>query len=670
MKKPSKVTAALLCGITLFTACGQSDEKIPDFDITEDYFVYEQLLRPTCFDVGEDGTIYAFCGSEPYEEVIGDKTYMVSDTYFYTCALDGNAVQRFKVDLKVNAVEYSDGKLYCLVMDKEKSRLVTMDIDSGETEDIAVFDEFSMFKSLDITRSTAYIVGISDERAGISGEYSDEFGVYEYNGEKLISVDLDNGKVTGSDVEYPVSGAAYGDKFMVYAADKDGYFFSDFNGGNKVYNDLGGVICFEMFENDSFVYRSDDLIGKLAAGSFDPEKGTAEIIENIIFGDNTIQYQGGCTFVMKSDGEAENRRIIRLKNSEYLKPSNKIKYISTEYNLESPFGCGYTIERLELDDESFSLTVLSQDRSYDICLINSKESVSGNIRDKGSFYPLNEVEGVNEYLDKCFPYIKDSAVTSDGEIWALPISVTAPVIMYNEELCSEAGTAFSGDMSLSQLIDNAYTAYNSEYSGGYELQRYQLTQNVFLQYLAHNNSFDTELFRDTVKLLYERANLSVPSETFPMFTDEINNMFSGNDSGFLFSYLYYLADQQLYADFCGDMRAVPTPNINGGGKNAATCVYLAVNPSSDNLAAALDYISSLCEYLGEKHNSFVLRDKAYYSDSAFVNDVYRIYENSEICFNISSEIFFDDYQNYCAGSVSLDEFISEADRKLTAYLNE
>ena len=670
MKTAGKVTTLILGGTLLLSACDTTvTENAPEFDV-EDFFIYEELSRPFCFDVSEDGTIYAFCSSEPYEQEIGGTIYNVADTFLYSCTLDGGAKQLFKTEFSVNAVDCYNDELYCLVLNNTGGGLVSMNASTGETENVAELNEFVQFKSLEISDNTAYIVGISRERTGINGEYLDQFGNYRYNGEKLISINLENGEITESKVEYPVTASSYNDKIMVYAADKDGYFFSDFNGDNKNYNDLGGITGFEMYSNEGFIYSSDSLIGKLASAAFDAEDGTAEIIENIYCVNDMIKYRGGCTFVLSAGEQAGDEQIVRLKNSEYLKPSNKIKYISTEYNFESPFGCGYTMERTELDNESFSLMVLSQDKEYDICLINSKESVSENIRNKGSFYPLNEVPKVWEYLDKCYPYIKESAISADGGIWALPISVTTPIIMYNEATCASADITFSDNMSLSQLIDNAEAAFSSEYSNGYALQSYQLSQNIFLQYLAHNAHFDTSLFREMVQMLHDRANISVQSAIFPAYTAEMDNMFYGNSGGFLFSCLYNVTEQRSYADFCGDMHAVSIPNVNGSEKNAATCVYLAINPSSDNLPAALDYISSLCEYLGESRNSLVFSDKTTYTDSVFVNDLYGIYENSEICFNISSEIFFDDYQNYCSDGITLDEFIAEADRKLAAYLNE
>ena len=117
------------------------------------------------------------------------------------------------------------------------------------------------------------------------------------------------------------------------------------------------------------------------------------------------------------------------------------------------------------------------------------------------------------------------------------------------------------------------------------------------------------------------------------------------------------------------MRAVAAPSVEPGGKTPVTCAFITVNPASDRLDSALDYISSLAGYLSEKENSLMLADKSTYTDG-FMSDLYGIYENGELCFNVSSEIVFDDYISYCSGNIALDELVSESDRKLSAYLNE
>ena len=53
-----------------------------------------------------------------------------------------------------------------------------------------------------------------------------------------------------------------------------------------------------------------------------------------------------------------------------------------------------------------------------------------------------------------------------------------------------------------------------------------------------------------------------------------------------------------------------------------------------------------------------------------IESLYRLYENAETGFNVSEEICFEPYIKYQSGEMSLEEMIAEADRKLSAYLNE
>ena len=54
-------------------------------------------------------------------------------------------------------------------------------------------------------------------------------------------------------------------------------------------------------------------------------------------------------------------------------------------------------------------------------------------KNKGSFYPLNKVPYVKEYIDGCFPYIRDAATDEDGNIRMIPIDISIPIIIYQEE---------------------------------------------------------------------------------------------------------------------------------------------------------------------------------------------------------------------------------------------
>ena len=137
----------------------------------------------------------------------------------------------------------------------------------------------------------------------------------------------------------------------------------------------------------------------------------------------------------------------------------------------------------------------------------------------------------------------------------------------------------------------------------------------------------------------------------------------------MFSYLYELDRVEwLSRSESFDFRAVP--GITENAKPAATCTFISVNPVSSNLFAALDYVADLAEYLGQRENSFMLSDKSSYTENKGIESAYGIVSNAEIGFNIPEEIWFEPYVRYHKGEISLDEFIVEADRKLSAYRNE
>ena len=71
-----------------------------------------------------------------------------------------------------------------------------------------------------------------------------------------------------------------------------------------------------------------------------------------------------------------------------------------------------------------------------------------------------------------------------------------------------------------------------------------------------------------------------------------------------------------------------------------------------------------------KNDGFLLENKALYSDSAFISELYDIYSNSEVSFRIPDELLINNIIDYRDGKKNLDEVISDSQRKLLIYLNE
>lgn len=650
-----KIASLFLFFTITLTGCNISQSAKKEFDADGAYFSYP-AENVTAFDVNPDGTLYTAEGEK--------------ESKIFAYDLSGSGSEIADIGENTEALACFDDKLCYALPSDNGTELLCMDIKTGQSERLCEIDGLYSVNNMEISGGNAYILGRDASRINVKGAYFDEYGMYEYGGERMYKISLDKGEITASGVEFPQAFSVLGDNVLVYAADEDGFYFTDFGGGKKSYNDLGGIAALELYDKDKFIFSSNEIIFKLNSATANRDDGIAEILENVIVTKgNDVRFEGGFGFVRNLYGhETEGGVIERFKTSDYIKSNNKIRFISAEYSFDEPFGCGYVIEQRELDGESFALTVLSQDPGYDMCIINSAQDYSANIRSKGSFYPLNGVDGVAEYLESCFPYVKEAAYTEGGEIWMLPVLLNAGAVYYSPENCGTAGVAITEDMR--DFIGQCRKAYDSDFSDGYSVHCYQLTQNMLLSYLSTNTSFDTELFRDFAEFFKENANISNFPAYMPISCSAENELFSGGGAGgFLFGYSSGSSRQTDFAEL-DLLRACPAPKLENGTKNAVTCAFITVNPGSSNLEAALDYIGSLAKHLSTQKNSLILSDKSLYSDTDYMRDLYGIYENGRICFNVSSEIIFDDYIEYCSGKLDLDSLISEADRKYTAYLNE
>ena len=68
----------------------------------------------------------------------------------------------------------------------------------------------------------------------------------------------------------------------------------------------------------------------------------------------------------------------------------------------------------------------------------------------------------------------------------------------------------------------------------------------------------------------------------------------------------------------------------------------------------------------------MFREKSTYPfpDSSLTEDLYEIYSNAEICFELPSEIFWDKYTDFMNDKIDFTEFAEEVERKVNMYNNE
>ena len=662
MKRKKKLPLLLTTAIFL-SGCNKTDLYEQNFDEENflsamdgaaDYFSYDNAEYIRDYDIGDDGTLYALQG------FLEDDGSVRTELHCYSP--EGTETKNLG-EINASAVLWDKGKLYLAIGLEGVYSLNAYDFENGELTKLTGTE--IQPENMVLIGDTIYYTGINEDRIGMREPVSDNFN---YDGTLLYSYKLSEETVKSVDVEYPVAiSETISGEMCVYAADENGLYFMIGAEGKKIYNDLGRINSFGFVNENSFVFCSDENPISLNMGRIDSNSIYSELVES------AAAYRIKVRSVYVYYVNSFTQRLERINSSAFDKQNEIIRFLSPEYTFNKPFGIGYMTDYQELDNESFSLAVLSQDSSFDIFMINSYDGFSSNIRDKGSFYPLNEVPNVREYLDKCFPYLKEAATDADGNIWMLPISINLPVIVYNKETCTAAEFDLSGELSIDEFISLCESAYHSDFKNGYDVQPYQLTHNLFTQYMAFHNSFDTPELRKFAAFAKEKINLSQFPSYLPTINPAMNNLYMpGSEKDFLFSYLSDSANTERIewlSNFEGfDFCSVPT--ITENAKPVATCAFITVNPSSSNLEAALNYVSDLAEYLGKRENSFMLSEKSVYTENSGIQSVYDIVSAAEIGFNISEEIYFEPYLEYLSGGISLDDFISEADRRLSAYLNE
>lgn len=576
---------------------------------------------------------------------------------------------------------FDAGRLYAFTYSENGAGITVLDIQKNESAFYAVNIPIPI--SMAVTDDGIFLIYYDDiyDPYLESVRFRDDDN-YFYLGEKAVCVDKDTFGVSDVPINNVVSLKKCGDNEIIYYAYDDigGYYFTRYNTASgsfseRIYNNSAqNIFSFDFIPENGSVIYADFSNRKLVSVPMAENDCCIDFMCDIVaVNGNDLQYHNGSVYIL--DGVSGN--ILRTDYKKSVKDNTEIKILSPEIYSEVPYGCGYRINSQMLSDDEFALSILAGNTDYDICMMTSANLFSQNIRDKGAFYPLNDVPGVREYLDKCFPYIGEAAVNSDGEIWMLPISVDVPCIIYSPENCSKNEIVFNESTTWQYLFDTARRIYQSEgLRSRYQLNEYQAAGDILSRYNSYyafsgnKPSYNNELFRNVCAMIRENAVNSESLHTWIISYSQYSDL-----SHYYSEYLFELMPRKFPLDTAYPyeiLRAIPTPSLNGHEKGCAECTYFCVNSSSGNLSAALDFISTYCSYMTTRNYSFMLEDETVYPyfGLPLSHDLYNIYSDAQIAFELPAETFWDDYIRYRNGDIGIDELIGEIERKTDMYINE
>lgn len=667
--------AALLLLISLLAGCKAAE--VPQIvPLQEVWTVYQTEDEVSAYTLDEAGNLYTLeykqdiPDSPSFQLPEGFKTEDLAkltpeelaalleqkeeDRFFlrkYTAdgALEYSRTLKSELCSYVTAMAVKDGTVYFVpYLSEGEEAYATLYAYRPDTE------ELMMLKQLPYLASVQRIVPMEDciylLGTNQTGHTATDSRKYEYTGEKLFCYTVSEDRLEELGLEEPMDICAAGEQTLCIYAHMEGAFcFLSYDTECDAMKVMAkteeyklGAMAF-CAEEQAVIYCTGAGRG-LVLSTFPELAVETELYPEGYFGDKNLCYADG-TVACRISSETLLTFPLAKVNCE-----NKVlRYITTETDVMAPFGCGYEMQRNTLTRDKFALKVMALDRDFDVCFVNSGEPFAYNLKEYGVFYPLNDLQGIQEYLDSCFPYVREAATDKDGNIWMLPVTVDITGILVKGEAVDDV--LFQKNMT--------YVEYCQAYAALPEAEKKKTESpasfaNPFIgQYILDRRTIDTEEFRNVLQEMAKSTTAQTEAAE-----QQYRRIYYENDYRALFAQKYG-EDAVIYAE----------PKLAAEDKNAGSCLFLAVNPYSDNLEAALSYLSSLIAYLQNKEDAPLFFENRVVEDTPYERSLYELYQNGTILFSIDTDVY-DGYQEVLEGTVDIEEYVSETETKVNIFLYE
>ena len=492
------LSCIFLVFLLVFGGCQKEDiieEAVTEvFEVSNELFLYEEAKEVDVMTVDENGYLYtATCITNIDEATVKDDFIQQFKVY----DLEGNCVKEIEIALgtgNINFLSVENGMLYCIAMKSELAvwgpTLYTINTTTWEVSEVYQFETYSYIINFAHVGDYFYAIGTLKEVP--EKEYDEE--IYTYQGECVsrIKVGEHNPKEEILPIDFPINivGTKQDTLAIYHYNEEKGFGFLEFEPKKAVLEEVGWSEKHEYFSGliqcrDGFLTSK---FGKIFYGTVNNVE--AQILEK---DSRVFAYQKGFLFYLTKEG------VERIGIDDLIRGNTPIRMLLPYENMREPYDNGYLIEKTILGPENYALKVLAQDSDFDMYLLESREDISYNIKEKGAFYALNEVEGVQEYLDACFPYIKEVATNEEGDIWMIPVEPSITSLLYYKEYNEKENVDLSS-MDFLEFLSFVEEVETKESEKG-SISMYMLVENMFFQYLSVYDSFDTDEFRKYARQL-------------------------------------------------------------------------------------------------------------------------------------------------------------------------
>ena len=684
------VCILLLGGCGLKETKAQSEKSIP-FKAETTLFTYEGTKETDAIAVDAEGYLYtATCLTNWDEIVMADGVYEPFLQHMKVYDLQGDLIREAEIELGRGSIStlFVDGtKLYAIVRKASKESqgpaLYEIDKQTWKATELYHFETYYYIPTCVRIGEYFYVVGKAKDIPNKEKETYPNMNSYTYSRDCVTRINLGEEvlqeEIIPVDVPIDITKTKE-DTLLIYHYDEEnGFGFMEFCPEEMVLEQIGWSESASKASN--FIQCEDGFIfyrnGKLRYGTVNNVE--AVLTEKEVFLGKTPTYQRGFLFYQAEDG------VKRLGVTNLIETNTPIyMLLPDEYISFEPYDNGHPVKKMIVEPDEYTANVFAQDTDFDMYFLESRGTISYDIKEKGTFYALNEVEGVQEYLDACFPYLKEAATNEDGDIWMIPIGSAVSTLLYHKTYCEENGVDYT-QMNFSEFL-TLVEEVEVECPEKGSISTFLLVEEVLEQYLNVYDTFDTNIFRTYAKQLRsieENAGRFYLSEDYigsvrettiigvndTVYTEEqleqIPNFFYYNE--------LFIQDGSYYTKRLGQsdiVRVAGMPKVENNTKNIAVIGALAVNPNSKNLKITLEYISDVCKYMLEQKNTFLLADEATYSDEPFIKQMYEVYKEGSVHFAMDTDVYWNTFWKYVEGEIELEEMVEEIERNREKYVGE
>lgn len=638
-----------------FAACGKKQEIDPGIPLQKLVMEYP-LNNPVTYAGAEDGGVYII-NLDIIEGGDGETAYQLHH-------FDGQGDEDWHINLEdysmVEALALSeDGKLLYFTAQGNGVEicLFAYSLEDGGITQLCVLSYFDHVRQLAVVGDVVYLLGQSPNW---QAKKPPDDG-FSFSGERLVAYHCGSGEQVQLGFDFPVSMSASGaGTLMVFGyLDGDGYCMMEYD---PIKDTMQVISRLDHYKFSYFAacnggkdiiydYTSDSR--GLVLSDVTEISVETELFPDSLPGIRPPGYAGGRVYCYEWAGHLVSFPLDTVK-----KDNKVLTFISTEYGtLNSPYGCGYSIQRLELSKEKFTLKVLARDRDFDLCMGNTLLGDGGNFQDSGIFYPLNDIPAVEEYFDRCFPYVREAATKKDGTIWMLPVDVNMYGMVVRQKAAEEAGLSLYNGMTWEEFAQEIQKAPEEDRKW-IDARPYFMTMVFEFQYFTHYHTLEGELFPDVYRAMSEICGADcgggIPVERW------ILHSMGGP--------LWVGAGDSVRREYGEDAVFLAMPKLNAADRNIANCIFLAVNPDSEKRDEALAYIAALAAYLSQNCDQPFYKD--WQGEGILDETLHTAYENGEIGFAVDYDAYGQGFEELFSGEMSLSEYIKMTEPKLRMYWEE